>query len=112
MMEKEKFNLPVQSKVEVPGLMPPVLTPEGKVKQPDNLAEKAEEIKRIADEKPWLKSLISDVRQGKKSAIFTVGVGSIIIFSAVVGFEFGLRHGKDIRELSRIIRSSRGLKKG
>jgi hypothetical protein len=112
MMERERFNLPVQSKVEVPGLMPPVLTPEGKVKQPDNLAEKAEEIKRIADEKPWLKTLISDVRKGRKSAIFTIGVGSIIIFSAAAGFEFGVRHGRDIKELGRIIRSSRGLKRG
>jgi hypothetical protein len=41
MMERDRFNLPVQSKVEVSGLMPPVLTPEGKVKQPDNLAEKS-----------------------------------------------------------------------
>jgi hypothetical protein len=52
------------------------------------------------------------VRKGRKSAIFTIGVGSIIIFSAAAaGFEFGVRYGRDIKELGRIIRSSRGPKK-
>lgn len=92
-------------KVDIPGLRPAVYDSEGKVIEPDNLGDLTEEARAIFDEKPWYRTLLAEVRQHQKSAIFVTVLGGITIFVATAaGFEFGLRHGQDLRHLPRILR--------
>lgn len=68
--------------------------------KPDNLLEKLSEVDAVTQQNPWLERLFQDASQGKKSAIFTIGVGTLsIIAAATAGVEFGVRGGKDIKEL-------------
>ncbi len=47
-----------------------------------------------------LHRLMTDVVEGKKSAVYIVGFGTLTILAAVgVGVEFGVRNGRDVRDL-------------
>lgn len=66
----------------------------------ENLAELEEEIKN----RPWFKQLLDDVRTDKKSAVFKVIVGGIIVTAATaVAYEFGIAHGRDLKELHELL---------
>lgn len=97
-----------QVDVRIPGLMPAVHNSEGRIIQPSNLEDLAQQARAIFAERPWYRSLLSDVRQHRKSAVFVATLGGITIFAAAVaGFEFGVRHGQDLRYLSKILKRKR-----
>ena len=95
-----------QLEVEVPGLKHEVRDSKDDttIIRPSNLEELGGKVMSILEKKPWYKPLLEDLHQGKKSAIFTVAFGGLTIFVATAaGFEFGFRHGRDLRHLSEII---------
>ena len=95
----------VQVDVSIPGLRPEIHGSDGKISRLSNLSNLAKQAREIFSEKPWYRPLLSDVRQGKKSAIFVTALGGITIFvAAAAGFEFGVRHGKDLKHLPRILK--------
>lgn len=67
---------------------------------PDNLDEKLSEVAQLASTQPWLTQLMEDVRDGKRSAVFKVTLGALVVFAAVgTGVKFGLSDARDLREL-------------
>lgn len=91
--------------VDVPGLKPDLRDGNGKVRKPSNLLDLSEEANKIFSEKPWYRALLTDVRKHRKSAIFITSLGSIAIFVAgAAGFEFGVRHGRDLNVLPKILK--------
>lgn len=105
-IESSVPDVPVgQLDVSLPGLIQEIRNTNDQVIEPSNLGDLAEEAKAIFAQKSWYRSLLRDVRQHKKSAIFVVAMGGIIIFVATAaGFEFGVRHGQDLRHLPKILR--------
>ncbi|MBI4039060.1 hypothetical protein HY384_03830 [Candidatus Daviesbacteria bacterium] len=101
------MGLPVESVIPVSGLRPPVLNGNGEIAVDGrtnqflegNLEDKMPEIAEIiAKRYHWVSRLAEEVRQHKKSAIVVAALGGLTILSAVgAGFEFGVRHGEDIR---------------
>lgn len=105
MVETEQLTLIAQVDVEVLGLKPETRDRNGNISDPGNLADLAEKTQKIFVEKPWFQPLLDDVLQHKKSAVFITAAGLIIIFVATAaGFEFGIRHGRDLRDLQDILR--------
>lgn len=103
-----------QTSLSVPGLMPPTYDIGGKIKTGDNLQEKLSEIDTLiaGEDHSWYQRLVNDVMSSRKSAIFKIAVGSIIVFAATgAGFEFGIRHGRDIRELHGLVEKFRSERK-
>lgn len=99
------YVLIAQRDVEIPGLRPEIRDSNGQIIEATNLGDLANEAKKIFDEKPWYRSLLTEVRQHKKSAIFITTLGGISIFvAAAAGFEFGVRHSQDLRHLPKILR--------
>jgi|SRR3989344_7552436 len=99
------YSFLTQVDVRIPGLIPGVHKSEGGIIQPSNLADLAHQARAIFAEKPWYQLLLRDVRQHKKSAVFIVALGTVTIFVATAaGFEFGVRHGQDLRHLPKILR--------
>ncbi len=89
----------IRQEIEVPGLKA------GNHRSVSNYTELPEEKRRIFSEKPWYRILLSDVRKHKKSAIFVTTFGGVIIFVAgVAGFEFGVRDGRDLRILPKLLK--------
>lgn len=98
-------TLIAQVGVEVMGLKPETYDRNGNISHPDNLADLAKETQEIFAKKPWFQPLLEDVLQHKKSAVFITAAGLITIFVATAaGFEFGIRHGRDLRDLQEILR--------
>lgn len=98
------FSL-AQAGVDIPGLRPEIRGSDGRITRPSNLTDLAEQAKEVFITKPWYRLLLRDVRQGKKSAVFITVLGGITIFAATAaGFEFGIRHGQDLRNLPRILK--------
>lgn len=108
-IESSVPDVPVgQLDVSITGLRAEIRDTNGKIIEPGNLLDLAEEARAIFDEIPWYRSLLSAVRQHKKSAVFVAAAGGIIIFVATAaGFEFGVRHGQDLRHLPRILRGKK-----
>ena len=91
--------------VDVPGLKPDQRDSNGRVKIPNNLFDLSREASKIFSEKPWYRDLLTDVRKHRKSAVFITSLGSIAIFVAgAAGFEFGVRHGRDLNVLPKILK--------
>lgn len=102
------YVLLAQRDVGITGLRPDTRDSNGKIIEPNNLTDLAEEARAIFAEIPWYRSLLREVRQNKKSAIFIAALGGITIFVAgTAGFEFGVRHGQDLRHLPRILRKKK-----
>lgn len=105
---RESLVLPVQSIIDVPGLRPPVLDRNGKIAVDTktgqalsgNIDSKLSAIeKSVREEHGWFPHLVQAVRNNRRSAIVVVATGSLMILSAVgTGYEFGVRHGEDIRK--------------
>lgn len=98
----------VQLGVDVPELRPENRDSNGRVTKLSNLSDISIEANKVLSEKPWYRTLIGDVRKSRKSAIFIVSLGSLIIFVAGMGgFEFGVRNGKDLRILPKLLKRKR-----
>lgn len=115
---EDRPSIPIESVIRVIGLRPPVLDSNGQVgidgrtNKPceGNLEEKLPEIEKIIKRAHhWLPRLVGEVTAHKKSAIVFAAVGGLTILSAVgAGYEFGIKHGEDIRDFySRIQRIKR-----
>lgn len=51
----------------------------------------------------WFQNMVGDVKEGRRSVVWVPTAGAIIFFTAAVaGYEFGIRHAKDIRELAHL----------
>jgi len=65
-----------------------------------NFHEKKDLILQELNKHPWFMTLAEDVRTNRKSAILVTFVGGVaIIAAAAAGYEFGIRHGRDIKQL-------------
>ena len=95
-----------EARIPVTGLQPPVHdTKRGEVIKEGNLTNRLPELNDAIDKRPWFRQLLKDVRAGKKSAVVTTALGGIVITAAIgAGFEFGIRHGQDLREFSKLLR--------
>lgn len=47
----------------------------------------------------WFNDLRGDVESGKKRAWYYAAIGGVVVLVGSAGIEFGLLHGKDIKEL-------------
>ncbi|OGH10670.1 MAG: hypothetical protein A2857_01970 [Candidatus Levybacteria bacterium RIFCSPHIGHO2_01_FULL_36_15] len=107
-----EFNLPVCRLFSITGLRP-VLYDEKrkKVISPGNL-ETPDTINTIKDElgkhKEWFSKLMKDIKHDKKTGIFVAGTGSLVVFIAAgAGFEFGIRGGRDLKELPGLLKKTK-----
>lgn len=96
-----------QVNIEISGLQDQILSKKGEVLVAGNLEEKLPQMASSllssegSEHKTVFERLVHDVRDGKKSAVWTiVGIGGFTIFAATVaGYEFGIRNGRDIHKL-------------
>lgn len=107
---RRELNLPVASEeIIIPGLHPDAGNPDSKTFHPSNLDDLMPDVAQALGKREWFGKLAQDVLDNKKSAVFVTLVGGIVIFAAAgVGYEFGLRKGKDIRHLIEKIGDLRG----
>lgn len=98
---------PVQVNIDVPGVRPTLRRENGQLQVTSNLEkpEVAEQLsKEVHEKKPWfVTSLKEAVLRGERSGIWIPVVGGVSVFVAAAGFEFGIRHGKDIKELYALL---------
>lgn len=105
-----------QTQIQIPGLMPAAIDHDGEERVPSNfdhirdtigevlLATERMKTGEIREKFGWIHQLADEVREHKKTAIFTISLGAITILAAsVAGAEFGVRHGKDIGYLDEIM---------
>lgn len=105
-----------QTEIPVPGLMPATVDSNGEEKAPSNFEDIKETIAgiltatehtetgEVKEKFGWIRQLANEVREHKKTAIFTIGLGAITVLAAsAAGIEFGVRHGKDITRLDEIM---------
>ena len=99
----------VETWIDVPGLRPEVVhTATGAIRQDDNLQERLPEVQAALDARPWLKDLWRDIRQGRRSATVVVCLGGLLVVTAVgAEFEFGMRRGRDVRDLVKLLKVAR-----
>lgn len=99
-------SLPVQTEIEVPGLLPGVFDKDNNCVIPDNLKDKLPQLEREIAGKPWFLRLLNEVHLGEKKGIFAISPGRIIITvaAAALGVEFGIRGGRDLQELRDSVR--------
>ncbi len=94
-----------QTHISIPGLTPDIQGADGKIVARGNFKELSQEVKRTLAREPWFKELLKNVRQDKQSAIFYGVVGGLTIIAATtMGFEFGIRHGKDLKILPKLLK--------
>lgn len=95
-----------QAHIEVAGLQPDVHDIQtGEVIKKGNFDEKLPEVHEAISSKLWFYKLLDDVHSGKKSAVVKLALGAIVVTAAIgSGYEFGIRHGKDIREFSHLVK--------
>ena len=90
--------------IPVPGLRPELHSTTDEVIRQSNLEDKLEEVAEAMRSRPWLGRLVRDVQAGRKTAVVTTSLGALVVTVAVgAGLELGVRHGKDLRELSRLV---------
>lgn len=97
-----------QSVIPIPGLRPEVHSIRDEVIRESNLEDKLEEVDRAMRSRPWLSRLIRDVQADRKTAVVTTSLGALVVTAAVgAGLELGVRHGRDLREIARLVRNWR-----
>lgn len=107
MREKENHqskvlgSLPVQTEIEVPGLLPGVFDKDNNCVKPSNLEAKLPELERAIAKKTWISELLAEVRSGEKKGVFAITPGrlTITVAATALGVEFGIRGGRDLKEL-------------
>ena len=98
----------VQSVIPIPGLRPELHSLRDTVIRESNLEEKLDEVDEATRVRPWLSRLVRDVQAGRKTAVVTTSLGALVVTAAIgAGLELGVRHGKDLRELNRLVTSWR-----
>lgn len=98
--------------VPFPGLRPETThSKTGEVITPSNIdsEEMKEQLKEIFDKNSkrgkWLREMRRDIREGKRSVVYLEELGALtFLVAAGVAFEFGVRHGKDIKILTSKLR--------
>lgn len=105
---------PVETVLSIPGLRPGSVDsrvrlviggslPQWEVEKrmvPDNLNEQIDKVAVAIAERPWIDDLIKDIEGGRRSAVYKVSLGAIVILVAgVAGYEFGIREGRDFHNL-------------
>lgn len=94
-----------QTTVDIPGFKPDIRGFDGKINIKGNLGELSGEIQGILFQRSFYRKLLQSVRQDRRSAIFYGVIGGISIVAATaVGFEFGIRHGQDLRILPKLLK--------
>lgn len=104
---REAVVVPVQSVIDISGLIPPTLDSNGQIAIDKrtgqtlvgNLDKKLPEIEEVVKKShSWLYRLAGEVRDHKKSAIVFAVTGGIMVLSAIgARYEFGVRHGEDLK---------------
>ena len=98
----------VQSVIPIPGLRPELHSLKDEVIRESNLPEKLEEVAAAMAARPWISRLLRDVRAGRRTAVVTTSLGALVVTAAVgAGLELGVRHGKDLSELSHLVQAWR-----
>jgi hypothetical protein len=92
--------IPVQSGIVlVPGLRPDAFHREGGFTA-GNFDELRPQVMEALNRHSGFKALVKDIKEHKKSAIIITSVGSLtLLVAAVAGYEFGIRHGRDVQQL-------------
>ena len=102
------LNEIAQAVIPIPGLRPELHAADDRVIQPSNLDDKLEDVAEAMRSRPWLSKLIRDVNAGKKTAVVTTSLGALVVTVAVgTGIELGVRHGKDLREVAKLVKKVR-----
>ena len=99
-------NLPVQTVIEVAGLTPGVYDKDNNCVKPSNLTDKLPQLEREIAGKPWFSRLLDEVHLGEKKGIYAITPGRLIITvaAAFLGVEFGIRGGRDLKELRETVK--------
>lgn len=108
--EIDRPSVPGQISLGVSKARPAVRGKEERLIEDDNIDTLGKDIiSAIRSEKKV--RLFGRIRRALESGdiqgIYTVTAGMLTIFVAAAGFEFGIRHGKDIRHLEDILRGHR-----
>ena len=94
--------------IPVPGLRPELHSTSNEVIRKSNLEDKLQEVAEAMRSRPWLGRLIRDVNAGRRTAVVTTSLGALVMTVAVgAGLELGVRHGKDLRDLARLVNNWR-----
>ena len=97
-----------QSVIPIPGLRPELHSIRDEVIRDSNLEDKLEEVDQAMRSRPWLSRLLRDVQAGRKTAVVTTSLGALVVTAAVgAGLELGVRHGRDLREVARLVHNWR-----
>ena len=92
----------------MPGLRPDLHSIKDEVIRRGNLEDKLEEVAEAMRSRPWFGRLVRDVHSGRKTAVVTTSLGALVVTVAVgAGLELGVRHGKDLREIGRLVHNWR-----
>ena len=92
----------------MPGLRPDLHSPTDEVIRHSNLEDKLEDVAQALRSRPWLGKLIRDLNSGRKTAVVTTSLGALVVTVAVgAGLELGVRHGQDLREITRLVHNWR-----
>ena len=97
----------VQSVIPIPGLKPELRNSHNAVVRESNLTEKLEELDEAVNARPWLRQLLHDVADHKKTSIVSISLGALVLTTAVgAGIELGVRHGRDLSEIAVLLESA------
>ena len=89
----------VSERIPMGGIRPDMVGPDNTVRE-GNFNDKRTLILEELNKRPWFRALAEDVQANRKSAILVTFVGGVMIIAvAAAGYEFGIRHGRDIRQL-------------
>ncbi len=94
----------VQSVIPIPGLKPELRDSHDAVIRESNLHDKLDELDEAVNARPWLRQLLHDVAENKKTSIVTISLGALVLTTALgAGIELGIRHGRDLREVGALL---------
>jgi hypothetical protein len=94
----------VQSVIPIPGLKPELRDSHNDVVRESNLTDKLDELDEAVKARPWLRQLLHDVTENKKTSIVTISLGALVVTTAIgAGIELGIRHGRDLREVGALL---------
>ncbi len=97
----------VQSVIPIPGLKPELRNSQNAVVRESNLTDKLDELDEAVRARPWLRQLLHDVADNKKTSIATISLGALVLTTAVgAGIELGIRHGRDLSEIGVLLESA------
>ncbi|HEY1294325.1 MAG TPA: hypothetical protein VGJ60_14710 [Chloroflexota bacterium] len=94
----------VQSVIPIPGLRPELRNSQNAVVRESNLTDKLDELDEAVQSRPWLRQLLREVAENKKTSIVTLSLGALVVTTAIgAGIELGIRQGRDLREIGTLL---------